>query len=306
MSEILVTVIMGVYNQHSRRRLAEAVNSILCQTMHSWELIICDDGSDGEAAHHLQEYENVDERVRVIRHRENRGLAATLNTCIAQAKGKYIARMDADDISKPERLEKQYRFLEEHKEFAFAGCNADLINDDGVWGVRRMPERPSRRDFLPFSPFIHPSVMVRREVYLASGGYYVSKETWRCEDYELFMRLYAQGYCGCNMQDSLFCYREDKESYERRKFRYRVDEARIRRRNFKNLGMKGPLAWLYILRPIAAGLLPAAALMYLKQGRAKKEAALVESPKTRTLQTGVLPQTAVADTDAAGLVRAGI
>ena len=193
MSNILVTVVMGVYNQHNREELEEAVRSILAQTLQSWELIICDDGSDGEAARNLKNYENRDKRIRVIRHSENRGLAATLNTCIAQAKGKYIARMDADDISRPQRLEKQVRFLEKHIQYAFVGTNADLIDRNGVWGVRVMPERPSRRDFLPFSPFIHPSVMVRREVYLMSGGYYVSRETWRCEDYELFMRLYARG-----------------------------------------------------------------------------------------------------------------
>ncbi len=251
MSDILVTVVMGVYNQDNKEELEEAVRSILEQTMKRWELIICDDGSDSEAARNLKEYEKRDERIRVIRHAQNRGLAATLNTCIAQARGKYIARMDADDISRPQRLERQVWFLETHHQYAFVGSNADLIDENGVWGTRTMPERPERKDFLPYSPFIHPSVMVRREVYLMSGGYYVSKETWRCEDYELFMRLYALGYVGYNMQEVLFCYREDKACYERRKFRYRLDEAKIRRRNFKNLGMEGPVAWLYTIRPVA-------------------------------------------------------
>ena len=181
LSNILVTVVMGVYNQHNTAELEEAVQSILAQSMREWELIICDDGSEGEAARNLKNYENRDPRIRVIRHSENKGLAATLNTCIAQAKGKYIARMDADDISRPKRLERQYQFLEKHIQYAFAGCNADLIDENGIWGARIMPEKPEKRDFLPFSPFIHPSVMVRREVYLMSGGYYVSKETWRCE-----------------------------------------------------------------------------------------------------------------------------
>ncbi len=299
MSNILVTVVMGVYNQHNKEQLEEAVRSILAQTMQSWELIICDDGSDSEAARNLKDYENRDPRIRVIRHSQNRGLAATLNTCIAQARGKYIARMDADDISRPQRLEQQYRFLETHIQYAFVGCNADLIDKDGVWGMRRMPEKPERKDFLPYSPFIHPSVMVRREVYLMSGGYYVSRETWRCEDYELFMRLYAEGYQGYNMQERLFCYREDKASYERRRFRYRLDEARIRRRNFKNLGMAGPVAWFYIIRPVAAGLLPISVLMYIKQRQVKKEVASVESFHT-TKQTESLPQAAETDARAAG------
>lgn len=301
MSNILVTVVMGVYNQHNKEELEEAVQSILAQTMQNWELIICDDGSDGEAARNLKNYENRDDRIRVLRHPRNLGLAATLNTCIAQARGKYIARMDADDVSRPQRLEKQYQFLEKHIQYAFVGCNADLIDKDGVWGVRTMPEAPCREDFLPFSPFIHPSVMVRREVYLMSGGYYVSKETWRCEDYELFMRLYAQGYQGYNMQERLFCYREDKTSYERRKFRYRLDEAKIRHRNFKNLGMTGPVPWLYVIRPVAAGLLPVPLLMYIKRRQVKKEVAFVESFKTaKEMQTELLSQTAEKDARTAG------
>ena len=139
MSNILVTVVMGVYNQHNTAELEEAVQSILAQSMREWELIICDDGSEGEAARNLKNYENRDPRIRVIRHSENEGLAATLNTCIAQAKGKYIARMDADDISRPKRLERQYQFLEKHIQYAFTGCNADLIDENGIWGARIMP-----------------------------------------------------------------------------------------------------------------------------------------------------------------------
>lgn len=286
MSNILVTVVMGVYNQHNRVELEEAVRSILNQTIMEWELIICDDGSESEAAENLRSYENRDERIQVFRHEENQGLAATLNACIARAKGKYIARMDADDISRPERLEKQYIFLENHPEYAFVGCNADLIDEKGIWGMRKMPGKPEKKDFLPFSPFIHPSVMVRREVYLKSGGYYVSKETWRCEDYEFFMRLYAQGYRGFNMQEKLFCYREDRGSYERRKFRYRVDEARIRRRNFKNLGIRGPVAWMYTVRPVAAGLIPIPVLMGLKRRQVLKDAEASQEPyEERVLQT---------------------
>lgn len=298
MSNILVTVVMGVYNQHNKTELEEAVQSILSQTMQEWEMIICDDGSEGEAARNLKHYENRDPRIRVIRHPENRGLAATLNTCIAQARGKYIARMDADDISRPQRLERQYQFLEKHVQYAFAGSNADLIDENGIWGVRIMPEKPGRKDFLPFSPFIHPSVMVRRQVCLMCGGYHVSKETWRCEDYELFMRLYAQGFQGYNMQERLFCYRENRASYERRKLRYRLDEMGIRRRNFKTLGLHGPAAWLSAIRPLAAGLIPVPALMYIKRRQMRKEVAFIETK--RGMQTELLPQTVEANAGAAG------
>lgn len=282
MSDIRVTIVMGVYNQHNREELEAAVCSVLAQTLQAWELIICDDGSDREAAKHLKAYENRDERIRILRHTENLGLAAALNTCIAQAAGKYIARMDADDISRPDRLERQVDFLEKNLQYAFVGTNADLIDQNGVWGTRIMPEQPDRKDFLPFSPFIHPSVMVRREVYLTSRGYFVSRETRRCEDYELFMRLYAQGYRGYNIQERLFCYREDKAAYARRKIRYRLDEAKVRQRSFKNLGMRGPAVWFYAARPIAAGLLPSPLLMYIKKKQVEKGAAAIEETKTET------------------------
>lgn len=289
---VLVTVIMGVYNQHNKEQLEQAVKSIENQTMTDWELIICDDGSEGQAAENLRFYENRDPRIRVIRHETNRGLAATLNTCIAQARGVYIARMDADDISRAERLKRQADFLEAHPEYDFVGCNADLIDENGIWGKRYMPEKPEKKDFLPYSPFIHPAVMVRKEVYVKSGGYYVSRETWRCEDYELFMRLYAMGYRGYNLQERLFCYREDRTNYSRRKFRYRLDEAKIRRRNFKNLGFAGAVSFWYTVRPVAAGLLPVEALMFLKRRIVlREEADRDEYRKDVQTQTEGIPQT---------------
>lgn len=300
-AEILVTVIMGVYNQHNRDELEAAVVSIEHQTMKDWELIICDDGSVGPAAENLKLYEGRDERIRVIRNDHNRGLAATLNTCIGKARGKYIARMDADDISKPRRLQEQYEFLEKHSEYAFVGCNADLIDENGVWGFRTMPEKPEKKDFLAYSPFIHPSVMVRREVYLESGGYYVSKETWRCEDYELFMRLYAQGFCGYNMQENLFSYRENRTSYLKRKFRYRLDEAKIRYRNFKNLDVGIAARLLYTLRPVAAGLLPVDVLMYLKRAGGRNEEKKVGTyAKAGYGQIERIPQNAAEEPEAVG------
>lgn len=288
-SQILVTVIMGVYNQHNKAELEAAVRSIQNQTMEEWELIICDDGSDGKAAENLRFYENKDPRIRVLRHEENLGLAATLNICIAQARGKYIARMDADDISRSERLQKQYDFLQEHPEYAFVGCNASLIDENGVWGSRKMPEKPRKKDFLPYSPFIHPSVMVRKEAYEACGGYYVSKETWRCEDYELFMRMYAMGLRGYNMQETLFWYREDRLNYERRKFRYRLDEAKIRHRNFKNLEINVGIGLIYTIRPVAAAVLPLPLLMHIKRRMATGGAA-GEGVYSKNIQTELLPQ----------------
>ena len=112
-----VSVIMGVYNQWNREALQKAVKSILNQTLTDFEFIIYDDGSDPEVAGYIRELEKLDERIVLIGKEENHGLAFSLNMCIGAAKGKYIARMDADDIALPERLQVQYDFMEQHKEY---------------------------------------------------------------------------------------------------------------------------------------------------------------------------------------------
>lgn len=260
-----VSVIMGVYNQWNRDALWRAVESILNQTLKDFEFIIYDDGSDKDAARYIAEIAETDSRIVLIGAESNNGLAFSLNACIDRAKGEYIARMDADDISEPTRLEEQVKFLEENHEYSWCGCCAKLFDDNGVWGVRNMPERPAEADYLRYSPYIHPTVMYRADVFEVNGSYEASKETLRCEDYEIFMRLRQHGYFGYNLQKVLFRYREDNDSFKRRKFKYRVNEAKIRYRNFKEMKMLWPKGWLYVARPIVGGLVPAKLLAKIKR-----------------------------------------
>ena len=227
-----VSVIMGVYNQWERQILRDAVNSILQQTMSDLEFIIYDDGSDEEAGNYLRELVSLDKRIRLIGKEENHGLAFSLNQCIRKAKGKYIARMDADDISHPKRLEKQVEFLENHPEYMWCGTNTYLFDEQGVWGERQMPEIPKEKDYLKYSPYIHPSVMYRAEIFEKLEGYDESLETLRCEDYEIFMRFHQAGLKGYNLQENLFQYREDQISFQKRSMTARVNEAKLRYRNF--------------------------------------------------------------------------
>ena len=260
-----ISVIMSIYNQKNRKRLEEAVYSILGQSFTDFEFIIYDDGSDRELAGYLHRFGEMDDRVVLISNPENHGLAYSLNTCIHVARGKYLARMDDDDVSAADRLKVQYEFMESHPEVAYAGCNAKLLDDNGVWGMRRMPERPGRDAFLKCSPFIHPTVMIRRSVFVQGNRYSDARENWRCEDYELFMRLEKLGYRGWNIQRDLFFYREDRNSYAKRKFCYRMDEMRIRYRNFKELGILYPLGWLYVVRPLLAAAVPAGLIWKAKR-----------------------------------------
>ncbi|NBH24591.1 glycosyltransferase [Lachnospiraceae bacterium] len=269
MEQPMVSVIMGVYNQWDGQILRDAVNSILNQTFRDFEFIIWDDGSCPEAAENVQALGGLDQRIIIAGREENRGLAFSLNECIRLAKGKYIARMDADDFSMPCRLERQVDFLESHPEYGWCGTSAELFDENGVWGLRPMPEIPQMADYFRYSPYIHPSVMFRRELFDQERGYLDTQETLRCEDYEIFMSLVGRGQKGYNLQESLFRYRETRESYRKRKIHYRINEAKTRYRSYKKLGILFPSGWFYALRPVAACVIPPRILEMIKRTEGK-------------------------------------
>lgn len=265
---IKISVITGVYNP-DREMLMKAVRSIIAQTMQDWEMILCDDGSSPEYRETIREAAGLDKRIYCVRNEKNRGLAYALNQCIRRARGEYIARMDDDDESRPERFEKQYMFLETHQEYQWTGSNAELFDGEGVWGTEKAAEIPRETDFLKYSPYIHPSVMFRAEVLKKNYGYIPSSMTRRCEDYELFMRLHLKGYRGYNIQENLLLYREDKKSLEKRKMTFRLKEMMIRYRGFKRLGILRPSTMPYVFRPLAGGVIPVTLIKYMHSRREK-------------------------------------
>jgi len=158
-----ISVLMGIY-QGSRAYAAQAIDSVLNQTYEDYEFLICDDGSDPDFFQWLQRYCRKDSRIRLLRNRKNGGLASALNKCFANSSGRYLARMDADDISERTRFEKQAAFLHENQEYAFVGCNVRLMTQYKIWGERRLERIPLKKSFLSTSPFIHPTIMIRREI----------------------------------------------------------------------------------------------------------------------------------------------
>ena len=253
---VQISVIMCVHCRESVDDLILAMDSILYQTYTDFEFIICDDDSDVSAKELLSAYCRQDSRIRLLHNDQNMGVAYSLNRCIEVSCGRYIARMDADDISLSNRLQEEYEFLEEHPEYSFVGCNAELIALSTTWGLRVMPEHPEHTDFLPYSTYIHPSVMGRREVFIHDGGYRASRITWRCEDYEFFMRQHSQGYQGYNIQKLLYYYREDQNAYQRRRFRYSLAEMLIRIQGYMRLGLMLKGGILYCFKPLAVGIIP--------------------------------------------------
>ena len=267
-----VSVIMGIYNMSMEDEsvVKMAVDSILNQTYKDFEFIICDDGSSDNTYKFIKKITKHDNRVIVIKNDKNRGLAYSLNHCLSIAKGKYIARMDADDISLPTRLEEEIKFLDKNLEYALVGCNVSFINDSNtVWKERILAEKPTSKSFLFTSPFVHPTVIMRRSVLDLLNGYRVEKITRRAEDYDLFMRMYAKGYKGYNMQKSLYYFRENDNAYKRRAYKYRLDELQIRYQGFKKLGLM-PKALPYVIKPMVVGLIPQRILAILRAYRTEK------------------------------------
>lgn len=270
MDKPLVSVIMGVYNQWDEKILYDAVKSILAQTYKKFEFIIWNDGSHPRVGQMIKCLDELDDRIVVVGKEENRGLAFSLNECIRIAKGKYIARMDADDISLPQRLERQVKFLESNPQYGWCGTCVELIDENGVWGVRMMTEEPNRKDYYRYSPFVHPSVMFRAELFGAEHRYRENEETLRCEDYEMFMSLMQNGVRGYNIQEILFQYRENKDSYNKRSIKTRINETKIRYRNFKKMNILFPIGWLFVLRPIVACAIPTRLLGFIKRAEGKR------------------------------------
>lgn len=265
-----ISVIMGIYNMANKKEIMRlAIESILNQTYKNFEFIICDDGSSDETYEILKEFCKKDERILLLKNNKNRGLAYSLNHCLSIAKGKYIARMDADDISMPNRLEKQIKFLDEYLEYAMVGCNLLFINDKGIWGKRILVEKPTKKSFLFTSPFCHPAIVMRKEVLDKVNNYKVEKITRRAEDYDLFMRIYANGYKGYNLQEFLYQFREDNDAFKRRAYKYRLDEVQVRYKGFKALGLM-PRGFLYVIKPLIVGLIPQKLLANLRKMRQEK------------------------------------
>ncbi len=259
----LISVIMGVYyHREDITLLQRSIQSILDQSTPDFEFLICDDGSANAARIIVEQFAEKDRRIRLIRPGGKYALAEKLNACLKQARGTLIARMDDDDHARPDRFEKQTTCLMVHPEIDFLGSSVSTWNEKRMTGERVFPEYPEVKDFLFRQPFIHPSMMFRAEALLAVGGYSEDPHCVLCEDYDLLLRLYAAGYRGMNQREVLLDYTALETS--NRKMRHRWNETVTRYRRFRELGLL-PAKFLYVIKPLAVGLIPAPILTKLKQ-----------------------------------------
>lgn len=225
-----ITVLMSVYDEKPEY-LSQAIKSILEQTFSDFEFLIVDDCSSKEEIRNLlEEFAKDDNRIKLLRNTTNMGLTASLNKGIEFSKGKYIARMDSDDIAERNRLKKQYQFMEENEGIAVSGSFAVFVDENNqVVGSRRMPisSEEIKKKIVFRNPIIHPSAFMRKRVLRCIGQY--DPRFRKIQDYDLWFRLIKAGYNIANIPEFLLRYRLTKETaLKKRNANYRRAELKIR------------------------------------------------------------------------------
>ena len=235
----LVSVVMPVFN--GEKYLAEAIESILSQTFTDFELLIVDDGSRDCSAEIIRGYEKRDERIRFFQLECNSGTAVARNHAVAASIGTYITYMDCDDVCLPERLQKQVNVLQSKPEIGGVGTHAKVVDAD----LQKLydltpPERHALVLLAQYigEPFVHASVMLRRELPLSVGGYDVSMRNG--SDSDLMTRLMGRTLF-TNIAECLYIYRRHAGQSTSRKTAARDrDSLLVRSRRLERLWGEAP------------------------------------------------------------------
>ena len=212
----LVSVVMPVFN--GENYLGEAIDSILTQTFTDFELIIVDDGSADGSADIMDSYAQGDSRVRLLRHAVNQGQAKALNTGLAASRGEFVATMDCDDVSKPERLQSQVDFLRAHPKVGAVGVNLKVYDHD-MLEMLYAPRLPKQHALIVLNAFIGDiflgaTIMFRREFAPAVGG--TMPEDWpQPDNFEPRLRVLTDARFACLEQD-LYAYRRHPNVQEKK------------------------------------------------------------------------------------------
>lgn len=221
----IISVLMPVFN--GGKHLATAISSILGQTFQDFELLLLDDGSTDESLRILREFEALDSRVRVTA-RENKGLIVTLNELVSQARGAYMARMDADDVAFPDRFSRQLCFLEENLDVVCVGGHFEIIDEAGRYlTTLKQPRSNLEIQDLMLAGHVainHPTVMVRSVSMRAVGGYDV--RYCAAEDYDLWLRMGEIGELA-NLSAVLLKYRVHENSVSERSSNKQRESIRL-------------------------------------------------------------------------------
>ncbi len=248
-----LTVLMSVYN--GLPHLSEAIESILEQTYKNFEFLIIDDASSDGSREVLAEYAQRDSRIKVLLNEENSGLGYSLNRGMESATTPWVARMDADDIAVPNRFELQMAYVAEYPDIDILGGYALNINEKGEFvSERRVPTSHDQiRRLIWTNPFIHATVLLRREAILKVGSY--SSKTRKRQDYQLWFRCCAAGLKFANLSVPLIKYRFTENTFKRNNFRVQIAHVLI---GWRGCWMvkASPVAYIGVFIPFLIGLLP--------------------------------------------------
>ena len=216
----MVTIGLPFYN--AEKYLALAIESVLQQTYTDWELLLLDDGSTDNSLSIAQSYAQKDSRIKVISDGKNKNLAARLNELPSLAQGLYLARMDADDIMHPARIERQLAVLETHPEIDVLGTNAYIINDENAVIGTRYPLTPENT-LTRVKSFIHPTIIAKKQWFLENP---YDTKALRMEDAELWYRTFSK-YHFVRLNEPLLFYREVGNNYYKKYFLAQQSKAYI-------------------------------------------------------------------------------
>ena len=203
-----ISVIMAAFNEEAN--IQNAILSIQEQTFKEWELVIVDDGSDDGTLNLINDAVSLDSRITCLSNDKNIGLAMSLNKAISFSNSEYIARMDADDYSLPDRLETQLNFMQGNPDISVLGTGGIYCDQNGT-EIKKVIFPEHHNEIVKWlnksSPFLHPSVLIRRSFFQKIGGY--DDSYYRAQDYDLWHRgKNIARYC--NLQIPLINY-TDKE-----------------------------------------------------------------------------------------------
>lgn len=229
-----VSVILPAYN--AEKYIKEAVDSILGQTFMNFELIVINDCSKDSTEQILLSY--TDPRLVYVKNEQNLGVAGTLNKGLSLAKGTYIARMDADDISLPERFRKQVSYLDAHPDVAVLGTAVEIFGEGMSSQIRQFSQMPEQMkvDLFFSCGLAHPSVMMRADVIRTLGGY--DKAFEGLEDYELWCRV-SRDYQIAALPEVLFRYRIHPSQVTKNPTeKYRTRMRNLKKRQLEELGVE--------------------------------------------------------------------
>lgn len=247
-----ITVVMSVYN--GLPYLSEAIESILLQSYTDFEFIIIDDLSTDGSSEILKKYAKKDTRIELIKNTTRLGLGANLKHGVQIAQGQWIARMDADDISMPNRLAKQLEYVTANPQTDILGSYAlDIDATGNTIGTRRCPtSHESIVKYIWSCPIIHPTAFMRKTSLLRAGSYGNEK---RRQDYALWFRCAANGLNFANLPEPLLKYRFTGDYFHRNNLSALLTQVKI--------GWKGcwqvkasPIAYIGVTIPLIKGLLP--------------------------------------------------